>query len=499
MTSVRTGFEQVFYPSFPRPACAPDRLAAIAILFGLSVAEVETARVLEIGCSDGGNIVPLAVATPRGKFLGIDFADSAVARGQEQIRALQLTNIELRLIDLTTFPVDQGLFDYIIVHGVFSWVSPAVQSAILALIQRHLAPTGLAYIDYNAQPGSQLRYAFRDSMLYHVQRFDEPRQRIDQARSLIKLIIDANPQPSLYRTMAEAELQALLQKSDATMFHDTIAEYNQPFFFHQFMTAAAKHGLQYVAEAELAHMNHAHLPAPVQERLAGLRNLIDREQYLDILANRGFRQTVLCHAGRAIKRALDGSTLMSLYFTAASIPVRDTDETLVFRSSSGEVTIVNPAARAIMKALLAVAPARLSADELIAALQTGPVRSAEALEKELRAILLHAVMFGIMRPYARPAPFEITVAEKPMASPLARYQAARGTSVATLDHAPMETADELSRRLLPLCDGQHTVEEIAGALGIQEDVVREYLQTIARSALLLRRPIADDSRPQRDV
>src|SRR6187401_471799 len=145
MSSVRLAYESVFYPSFPRKATAPDRLAAVAAMFGINRPDPERARVLEIGCSNGANLIPLALTTPNGSFLGIDFAQSAVALGKSRISELGLTNIQLEELDVTEFPADAGSFDYIIVHGVFSWVPPEVRTAILAVIQRHLSPTGVAY------------------------------------------------------------------------------------------------------------------------------------------------------------------------------------------------------------------------------------------------------------------------------------------------------------------------------------------------------------------
>src|SRR4029453_8434998 len=100
MNPLRDAFAQIPYPSLPRAATAPDRLAAVARLFATTAPNPETARALEIGCSDGGNLISLAMITPQGRFLGIDFSEPAIARGQARIRELQISNIELRAVDL---------------------------------------------------------------------------------------------------------------------------------------------------------------------------------------------------------------------------------------------------------------------------------------------------------------------------------------------------------------------------------------------------------------
>ena len=284
-------------------------MAAVATLFGMERPDPETARVLEIGCSDGGNLLPLAATTPHGTFLGIDFAESAIAIATARVAEQGLRNISFQRMDVAEFPEDAGAFDYIIAHGVFSWVSSETQAAILRVVQRHLSPAGVAYIDYNAQPGSHLRYTFRESMFFHVRQFAEPQQRIDQARALLKLIIEANPAASLYRSLAERELQRLQRTPDDVVFHDDLSEYNEAFYFGDFIKTAEQHGLQYLAEADVSTMNPARLPEKVRERLASLPKRIQMEQYLDILTQRQFRQTLLCRAGRQINRSLDGTTL----------------------------------------------------------------------------------------------------------------------------------------------------------------------------------------------
>src|SRR5579875_2980319 len=98
----------------------------MAALHGLSPAPIESCRVLEIGCSEGGNLIPMAYAIPGAEFTGFDLAGQPIARGQERIRALGLGNIRLFQADLVTAdtgPDRGGLgdFDYIVAHGLYSW------------------------------------------------------------------------------------------------------------------------------------------------------------------------------------------------------------------------------------------------------------------------------------------------------------------------------------------------------------------------------------------
>jgi SAM-dependent methyltransferase len=186
--SPRTSYDEVPYDSYPFPQTHPDRLATIATLLGLQPAPVEHCRALELGCAAGGNLIPMALTLPDSTFLGIDLSARQIDDGRQTVAALGLTNIELRQLSILDVDASFGRFDYLICHGVFSWVPAAVQEKILAICAAHLAPHGVAYISYNTYPGWHLRGMIRDMMLYHAQQFREPAVRVRQARNLLDFL-----------------------------------------------------------------------------------------------------------------------------------------------------------------------------------------------------------------------------------------------------------------------------------------------------------------------
>ena len=128
------------YESHAFPQTAPGRLAAIAFLLGLDPIDVSTARVLEIGCAAGGNLIPFAAWHPDAKVVGIDLSPVQIEQGRRRVQALGLTNLELvagrhRVHRSAAF----GEFDFIICHGVYSWVPEHVQQAILSTFQSALS------------------------------------------------------------------------------------------------------------------------------------------------------------------------------------------------------------------------------------------------------------------------------------------------------------------------------------------------------------------------
>ena len=112
--------------SLPEPSVRRDAsricLATLGALFGMNPARLESCRVLELGCGEGANLIPVAFQWPESEFVGIDLSAEAIRYGNDFIGRLGLRNITLRCLDIMEIDREFGSFDYIIVHGVYSWV-----------------------------------------------------------------------------------------------------------------------------------------------------------------------------------------------------------------------------------------------------------------------------------------------------------------------------------------------------------------------------------------
>ena len=161
-------YDALPYVSVPYHQTQPARLAGIARLFGMDAPDASRASVLELGCASGGNIVPLAARFPEARFVGVDLSARQVADGQARIAALGLTNIEIVQGDIATVDLSSRRFDYVICHGVYSWVPPEVQEAMFRIMAKTLAGNGIAYVSYNTYPGWHLRTVVRDICLRHA-------------------------------------------------------------------------------------------------------------------------------------------------------------------------------------------------------------------------------------------------------------------------------------------------------------------------------------------
>ena len=159
-------------------------------------------------------------------------------------------------------------FDYVIAHGVYSWVAPAVRDRLLAVCRSALADHGVAYVSYNALPGGRLREALRDMLVFHTAGLTEPRERIAQARALLRFLVEGSPSGHELGALMRDQAERLLDRADASLLHDELAEVNEAVYFHEFAAHAARHELQYLAEADFFEMQIGAASEPGRRRPA---------------------------------------------------------------------------------------------------------------------------------------------------------------------------------------------------------------------------------------
>jgi SAM-dependent methyltransferase len=296
---VPTSYDSVPYESKSFVETHPDHLATMAILFGLEPPDIDRCRVLELGCSHGSNLIPMAAALPGSTFVGIDLSTAQIAEGQKAAGAKGLTNIQLKVMNILDVDANFGQFDYIVCHGVFSWVPPAVQDKIFNICATRLTPNGIAYVSYNAYPGWYIKKMVRDMIYYHACQFGEPLEQIRQARSFVEYLAHhvLPESSSSYVGNLHTAAVVMREQSDSFIAHEFLDDFVQPVFFHEFVARAAGQKLRYFADARIPPMYTAGLsPEAVQILREMAPDPIRSEQYLDFLRRRSFRRSLLCHA-----------------------------------------------------------------------------------------------------------------------------------------------------------------------------------------------------------
>jgi SAM-dependent methyltransferase/methyltransferase-like protein len=476
-----TAYDEVPYPGYPYPQTHPDRLATSGRLFGMTPAPVERCRVLELGCGDGGNLIPMAYGLPESSFVGIDLASSAVAKGQARAGALGLDNVELVCRDLADYGPALGSFDFIVAHGVYSWVSDAVRDELLALCARALAPDGIAFVSYNALPGGHMRTMLREMMLFHARGTGTPRGQVERARGLLRVLAEAHAGSGGYRGMLTEQLERTERQSDAAILHDDLAAQSRPLYFHEFAAHAARHGFQYLAEADFFEM-HAGTSSPsVIAALDELGdNVLAREQYLDFLKCRMYRQTLLCRADVRLERQLAPAVAAGFLVTSQARPADPganlRDRSVVeFRDPRGTALRTDePLIKLALERLASSWPRAVPFDELLhGARDAVSVADAPRAPRDATHVLGESILRGyaadVVQLHVYQPRFADVPGRYPCASALARLQAECGEPLTTLRHTSVRVDDDAGRRLVTLLDGTRDRHALVEAMFGQEE------------------------------
>ncbi|HKP65137.1 MAG TPA: methyltransferase regulatory domain-containing protein [Casimicrobiaceae bacterium] len=451
-------YNDVPYTSAPDPARHPDRLATIGTLMGVDVALVATSRVLELGCGDGANLVAIAATLPDATFVGFDFAAVPVARAQQMVRELALSNVRIHELDLRAVPADFGTFDYIIAHGLYSWIPADVRAAVMPLIARHLAPNGIALVSYNALPGSHLRSVVRDMLLYHTRHVAGKADKVSAARTLLELVGTAVDDDTPAHQAMRAEVRSALEGSDASLAHDDLSEPNQPFHFHEVIADAGRAGLTFLAEARLdAGLAH-HVAPQVQQALARLDRLT-REQYVDFVHFRHFRESLLCHASVRASFSLQSARVRGLY-ALPSLALRRAASPSA--GGADRLHVTDPFEHYLLSRWpQSVAIAELADSDVSRSGNVHRVTGATAFDE--RIVALHAAGRVDLRAY--PVNVAAEAGERPLAFGAARFINREHDVIPSLYHEALRYSDPVARKLLAVLDGTRTRAELGAAVG----------------------------------
>jgi methyltransferase-like protein/SAM-dependent methyltransferase len=498
----QTSYDVVPYESNVFAQTHPDRLAVIASLLGMRPAPVNRCRVLELGAASGGNVIPMAVGLPESAFVGIDLSSRQVEMGRKQIEKLGLKNVELKQLDLRDVGKDLGQFDYIVCHGVYSWVPAPVQEKILSICKENLAPRGVAYVSYNTYPGWHMRGIIRDVMLYHAKQFAEPVTRVRQARNLLDFLQKSVTQKDdPYSLLLKSEVELIRKVQDSYLFHDHLEDENHPCYFHQFAERAQAKGLQYLGEVDFRVMLAANYPPEVQNVLQMLSpDAIHLEQYMDFLRNRMFRQTLLVHREVQLTHQVRPEMVMGLSAASPARPesenvdVKSTDVHKFQAPNGAAVSTGQPIFKAALLHLSRMWPQAVpfealknEARTMLGGAEGQPQQDARILAECL--LNCYASASGtLVELHAHDRPFAREPGERPVASPLARAQAADGLRVTNLRHESV-MLNAVDRQILRYLDGTRDRAALTG-------VVAELVKTGEFTVKEQDKPITDPERVQ---
>ena len=475
-------YDVVPYESHPFPQSTAEHLEALAFLFGLAAPALKQARVLELGCAAGGNLIPIAARHPDASMVGVDLSSVQIRQGQAAIDKAQLKNIELRALDITGIDASFGQFDYIICHGVYSWVPAPVQDAILRICSQNLAPEGVAYVSYNVYPGWKAREIVRDAMILRGAPRDEPGEKLSYARGMLEFLEQSARPDSVLKKTLEENMPIVRNSGAYYLLHEFLEPHNAPCYFKEFAARAGAHGLTYLADAEPSTMFVQNYGEKVRDPL--LRECggsqIMMEQYLDFLVNRTFRQTLLVKQERAsgIRYRLDMARIRALEYAGVfssedgEVLTLDAREQVCRAIRNLKVTLRLPVHKAVAQVLDERYPASTPTDALIAAVSARTGEPRAAVEPPVMAMLEELLILGAVRIRRTPPQASVSVSAFPRAPAVTRNApglalSAGPTAVACNQWHELVGLSLLERCLLPLLDGKHSHEALAQHLATE--------------------------------
>ena len=302
----QTIYSELGYKSMPFPYTTPATLEAYAALVGISAPNPKTARVLELGATYGGNIISQALFNPDATFVGIELSQEQVEKGNEVIANAGLTNVSLVQSDIASIGSEIGTFDYIIAHGVYSWVDDGVKEALLRLIDEHLAEDGIAYISYNTYPGWHTMEEVRQLMMFSNRdkaQFNH-KEKVLHGKTIGSIV---GSQILKYDNLKERNskflgaLRSVMQKDEYYVGHDHLEPNNDPVYFYQFNDHLGAHNLAYLCDADLTLSMVRSFDADIADTLDKLapNDHVAQEQYLDFMLDTTFRKSIICKAKHA--------------------------------------------------------------------------------------------------------------------------------------------------------------------------------------------------------
>jgi len=463
-------YDIVQYDSFPYKQTHPNHLFTIGSLFGLRPKPFKQARILELGCASGGNIIPMACSAPGAKFVGIDLSQKQIAMGQTVVKALNLKNITLEKRSIMDVSATDGLFDYILCHGVFSWVDKKTQDKILSICKQNLSKQGVAFISYNALPGWNMVKSIRDMMNYHIQYISNPKEKAQQSRSILQFILNGiRDDKSPYSKFLESEIKILSQQQDSYLYHEHLEENNNPVYFYEFAQHAKQHNLDYLADADIAQMFVGNLPHSVAQEFSKITDIVRLGQYMDFVRNQRFRQTLLCHDNVQLNRNICFEKLKQYSFSYAGV-VEGNEEslyinkaTLRFKGQYITLTVTDFLAKAAL---------------WILSKQTKPITYVDFTQKikqktksditKIENVLEHNVNWvrlvigGMIQLSSGNLDYATHVCKLPQISPLVKYQLQSQNTVTNQRHELVRLSP-IEKELLKLCDGSIKYTHLARA------------------------------------
>jgi len=331
---------------------APSFLRYALTLGGFRTPGLEAAfTYCELGCGHGVSTIVLAAANPRGKFWGVDFNPQHIAGARELAARASLGNVTFVDTSFEEFlEVDTPPFDFIGLHGVYSWVSPENRRKVVEILRTKLKPGGVAYVSYNALPGWAPLLPFRELATAYGARLSGPLpKRIEEVFAFMQKMVDNNAAYFTANPLAKAHFEQVKTQDRKYFAHEYLNRDWHPQYAHEVAGEMTEGKLEYATSADLQdHFDTIHLNDEARAMLDGLPDPVIARTVRDYMLGIRFRKDVFVKGGLPLStrehRAEIGRTRFALIAPADGIQYKA-------RVHRGEANLKEEIYRPIVEAL----------------------------------------------------------------------------------------------------------------------------------------------------
>lgn len=481
-------YDRHLYQHWSHGFTRPDVLQGLCALFGHDSPDYRQCRVLDIGCATGGNLLPLAVQYPNCEFIGVDLSKAQIDIAQSLIDDLKIGNVKVHACSITDLDESWGPFDYIICHGLVSWVPPEVVDKTFEICKRVMSPAGVMLVSYNVLPGWHSVNHMRHAMRFHTRKLSDSSARIQQSLAMLQFLSQSYAERK--NSLAEFytnELHTASKLSESYLTHDHLSDLNNPFYFHEFVDRVQGHGFEYLTDTELSHFNIRQYTPEEQQVLSQIEGFIEREQYKDFLMNRRFRRSLLIHKREQPGNQLHAEAMTGFQFrrkanVANPRPMTEVTgpesfnepvkfELLVREGGQGSSTVTltppNKTAAYVLYLVSCKEPyGTHSFESLAQKIESAfPDLDPQELRETLKSCCLDNLICGFWSGTLAPMPDIGDLPEKPKISEYNRVCHQRGLEMSSPHHEVVDCSPLLSA-LVPHLDGEHDLQALLEKLRV---------------------------------
>lgn len=283
----------------------PDFLNLCAVMHGVApIGLGKGFTYCELGCGQGMTVLIMAANYPQGRFYAVDFNPSHIARARRLAEEAGLTNITF--LEKSFAEVDQesnGLpeCDFIVLHGIFTWVSDENRQHIINICKRQLKSGGIVYNSYNTKPGWVMgepiqKLVYESSKLYSGNSI----ARMNQAVGLLQEFEETNPRFfAINKEVIKSRLQLLNSKDKNYLVHEYFHDGWRAFYFTEIAGYMSQAKLDFVGEATTSSIyTERLLPEKSRELLKKIPDKNVRELFKDVMFNTVFRKDMYMRGGQ---------------------------------------------------------------------------------------------------------------------------------------------------------------------------------------------------------